>query len=77
MWTITVVFCVTFAVSIEMIVMRNNVKEFAFETKKISHTFFVRIIFRCLKMFHFENLWELGKEKNIIDRSKTYGIIHG
>ena len=75
-WTQTVVFCVTFAVLVEIIVIRNNIKEFGFETKIIWHTFFVRIIFRCLKTFHFQNLWELKKEKNIIDRLEPYGIIH-
>ena len=70
------VFRVIFAVSIEMIEMRTNVYKFIFKTKIIWHTFFVRIIFRWLKMFHFQNLWELENEKNKVDRLETYEIKH-
>ena len=75
-WAIFAVSYAIFAVSIEMIVMKNNVKEFVFKTKTIWQTFFVRIIFRWLKTFHSQKLLELGYEKNKVDRLETYGIKH-
>ena len=71
-----VAFCVIFTVSIVLIVMRNNVYEFFFDTKIIWHTFFVQIIFWWLKSFYFQNLWELVNQKNKVDRLETYGIKH-
>ena len=59
-----VVFCVIFAVSIEMIVVRNNVYEFVLKTKKINKSFLFESFLDDWKRFIFK-IYENLKKKRI------------